>query len=274
MTTIPRRFNHRKKDWPVYEREEADRSTDPAVRAYVEDWRDAVAGQYVLTDDGLVVQIVRRQAVRGDQAKFVAYKVVTPVGSTWLKLNRRTGAVAAQTELLGRPTLARFRQTGNVTDWAVEESHKSRAKRAVIVLAKQWVYHSGRLPDEAWDLVGKAYRPDNEIPRATAKRFFMKTPEGRSMLADKLLELFGAVGIDRETAVKNLIETRKSALSNKDHKTAKEIDFRILDLLQVKEEEAASAHHALAAYDETAYDLDEGDLSRFLEEAEVLDEDE
>lgn len=251
-TALPRRFHGVARDYPVYTREEADGHADPAVRGYRRDWRRAVRGQYALTDDGYVLEVVRRDPVKTKRGKWATWRLATAVGYGFQKIDRATGAPHPGTRLTARDTLDRFRDTGLVTDWAEAEARRTRAKRAVLLLARLWIAEDGRLTDDSWAMVGQAYRPGHDGNDLNAKQFFLRSDAGRKMLGDAVDRILQEKGITPGQVLDRMTDVYEAALKRGQTKVALDVLDRMRDLLDFKREEAvATAHHLeYADYDE------------------------
>lgn len=171
--------------YPVYTPEEA-----AAARIEFRPWRDVLTPrEWGLTDDGYVTQLLACWSYTNKKGQITHLKKFT-IGRVWQNRMSKLlwGKQKEKAEKLTAPH-----------GWTHREIRRKRVKRAVKVYASFLV--AGK--DTDWDAVGRAYRPDEKIREATAKRLF-KDPKVRAMVDKEVVEILTGLGLNQEFVLKNM----------------------------------------------------------------------
>lgn len=218
MDEITRKHRTGEATYYVYSKEEA----DELGLQYVP-WKWAKTGQMALTDDGFVaVCIKRRGPYMDNKGKRWRYELVFPFCTVFS--NRKT------------LDYERYRAGDDETEsWAAKELKKPRAIRAVELYAQLMLERKGKLTDTDWKTIGAIYRPDQEIPEATAKRF-IRQAEVQRMVAQKIAQMLSDRGITPETVVDDYLDLKERAKKAKNLNIEKAVLDKFFDMLDMKPE--------------------------------------
>jgi len=135
-------------------------------------WHETKEGEYGLTDDGYV-SVCRKVYHAKDGGRIHNF----PLGRGMVNHG-------------GKPS--KLIKDAPPKHWADGETGRSRTKRAVKLYCNQLL--GGKID---WDGVGRAYRPDVEIPAATAKRLF-KQEVIQKMVDTELRKMIKDLGVNEE----------------------------------------------------------------------------
>ncbi len=272
----------------LYERSEAAAHEDAAVRAYVH-WREAdEEGQWVESDDGLVLQMLKYSVYPKTDRSRGVYRRFS-VSRAFEAQNWRPGAGGGRWVTRGNPRLLirPFLERGGFAEqrpgsWDEQEGKKGRARRGAKLLAVLWLMRTVDGKDLTladWERVGEAYRPRQTNPRATARVFF-KSEEGRRLFHRSLLEVLGVNEDDiRDEQVAMLKELFGAAKQKGKITEAMEVIDRIAAARRGQEHRAPLAAPSfpsavkgqLPPPGTSGGGVFEG-FATFVEEAEVVDE--
>tara|TARA_R110000787_G_scaffold285132_1_gene399917 strand:+ start:923 stop:1690 length:768 start_codon:yes stop_codon:yes gene_type:complete len=153
-------------------------------------WKESKAGELAISDDGYVAECLQRNKYKESE------EVVFPYGRMWISKRAR---------LLYEPhrDTGQYSQSGTRT-WVERESSLQRTKNAVKLYVNMML-GSGNID---WNLLGKAYRPDQKIPAVTVKRLF-KQKRIQSMIDDKIQEYLN----DRELNEGDVLDVIADAIT-------------------------------------------------------------
>ena len=203
---------------------------------YVLDWKKAMPGDWVLTDDDFVVELHKRK--RYVKPKVIADHFTFTFCRKFVSYKREGG------KLRGNPKLeyAPFRKmdspsyTGQTAQsWQEQEARRTRTKRVVKLYAKLFVAAEGELTEEDWIVLGRAYRPDQQVPAATVKRLF-KQERIIEMVAEELRKLLSGKGLTEDAVLDMYEGIRKRAAKLGQMGVAKSIVDVYRDMLAMKAE--------------------------------------
>jgi hypothetical protein len=221
MHTLNRTVAGEERDFYVYTQEEAD---DEGVQ--YRPWQMMTgAGQWAVSDDGYVFECCKVQKYPKPERKRIAFFLTFSCCRKWLTRHRETG------EPIGNPTLEvkefleeeAYYMT-SPEDWIDRELRTSRAQRCISMFATLFIAKDGDLTDKEWDVIGKAYRPSEKIPAASAKSLFKKQ-KTRDMANAKIAQLLNDAGVTRASVVQNMESLREKAESDGSYNTA----YRVLE---------------------------------------------
>lgn len=208
MYNIRRRFNKVVREFIIYTQDEADTEGIP-----YSPWRDAEAGGYGLTDDGFVMECLRRIPMkRGTILDFTGGRAITGLKAF---------------EFLPRYS-ARDWWSLSPSSWIQKEIRTRRAKN-VVKLYVQMVL-AGKLD---WDALGTAYRPDQKIPKATVKRLF-RQKEVKKMIAEEMSEALKALGITQKFVLEKILNAITVAEGKGDAGNMLRAAENLADMLEMK----------------------------------------
>jgi hypothetical protein len=122
-----------------------------------------------------------------------------------------------------------YSKTNPKRRWDEDESGTTRAKNTVASYAHM-LLSSGKVD---FDTLGKIYRPDQQIPAATVRRF-LKQKVAKRMIEKKLKELLKDKGVNKELAVDNVLRALHMAESKGDVNNFLKANDYLMDLLEMK----------------------------------------
>ena len=193
----------------IYTRAEAD---EKGIR-YHEDWRQGWAQDWVLTDDGFVMQIAYTNVFAGADRisiQFVAGKKIvrsTPEGdrggNETLKLEWE-----AIRDFPGGANLSAHRVQGKY-DILVRTT---RVKMAIELYVNLWIFKGGRLTRQDKAAIGRQYKPKDLAPHLAYKWLF-SLPQVHKAAMKRLSEALTDKGITFETVVDTVQLAKKIATS-------------------------------------------------------------
>jgi len=193
-------------------------------------WREVDVPCYALTDDGYVVNyLFRRDYI--DKKKRNRSLYVFSVGRVWATKSSR---------LLWEPRLVSKNYTAVGTgSWKAQEAKKTRTKNAVKLYVKMLM--AGKID---WTTIGQAYRPDQEIPRATVKRLF-KLQEVKDMVDKEIADLMKGEGLDKSYIVKTIRKAGEAAELKMDAMALLKVAERVAEFLEVSPSQKVGPSHML-----------------------------
>lgn len=218
MTIVTRRVKNsmgkfEERDFPIYERKEADDAGIP----YKEDYRDARAGDWALSTDGYVLECYRYTEARKKKGGKVKKHLVTrfysfAVGVQPITENRNTGRIEKR-DYFVKPFLDEGvgYSYASPRKWSEQESRNTRAKTAMALYTQYHVEEKGKPTWEQLLQVGDLYRPGNRMSVIHFKRF-LKTDEGQKLFMEELKKILEDKEISWESSIAKMDQTYQEAL--------------------------------------------------------------
>lgn len=256
MYELDRTVAGQDRTFKVYTLEEAEEEGIPYT-----DWRMAREGEWCRTDDDYVGECVKVQKYPKPEKNRISFFFTFSFARKWLTRNKDDGSVVGNPHLSfeDRKEKKAYWST-SAKDWVEVELQKTRAKRALNLYATLMVANEGTLTDKEWEMIGESYRPQEEIPAATARRFF-NNDRVQKVAQQKVAELFEDAGITERSVVENMEQLRKKAEEDGSYNTAYRILEKQMELLNLEERAEAAGQ------------LPSGDgQPRDIEDAKILDE--
>jgi hypothetical protein len=144
-----------------------------------------------MTDDGYVVQCLRRKPFKGN-TELVTLSIAT--------------AIVGMTKAVEWEPRRGKRAFGMGTrTWVENECGKERTKRMTRLMAKMLL-----AKEVDFDALGVAYRQDQKIPRATVK-ILLRQEEVQKMVTEELEKLLEEEGITRKSVVQDAVKAKDLA---------------------------------------------------------------
>jgi hypothetical protein len=219
-----RKFGGKPKTWLVYTRDEA---IDEGLEFVY--WREAEEGDWCLTDDGYVTQLVRRSK---------AYTEAGPSGATRCQL---TFPFCRRWEGTQELLYEDYRDS-DTPPWLREELGRERWKRALNMYARILIEKGYPMAEADMHAIGMAYRPDQRVPQATFLRV-LRYKEARDMLARELEGILEARGVTREAVVDMWKEAFDTAKETGNSATMRSVAKDLSELLDMKPKEATTGRN-------------------------------
>ena len=213
---IARKINGKESYYDVFTKEQA-----LEKRLQFTYWQEAEVGEYAITDDNYVALCYDKKDYtdkKGHSKTFV--KLICGVG--WC--NRSSKILFEKNHEYGVYT-----KTNPSRTWDKEEYGKNRAKNTITAYA-QMLLDDGKVNFET---LGQIYRPDQEVPAATVRRF-LKTKTAKKMTEEKIKEILAKKSINREFAVENIVLALKMAEQKGDVNNFLKANDYLMDLLEMK----------------------------------------
>ena len=213
---IERRINKKTGKYPVYTEEQAKQKGYDYVY-----WRQAQIGDWGLTDDGYVAECYDRKDYTDKNGKVkTLIKLTCGVGwdSGFSKIN-----------FLENHKYVVYSKTNPKRTWDEQESGTTRSKNTINTYANM-LLNNGQVD---YSVLGQIYRPDQEIPEATVRRF-LKQKVAKRMVEKKIKELLSDKSINKEFAVDNIIRVLQMAESKGDVNNFLKANDYLMDLLEMK----------------------------------------
>lgn len=217
METIHRRLGYTHRDWTVYTQAEAD-----AESVEYKPWREAKPGEWALSDDGYVAEVVRIDGPYRDGRGRDKVAVVLPYARHFSDLNHPE-----------KDKPLRFEEHREPKPWLETEMATARAKQAIAVYAQLLVDYGKVIPEEKMLQLGRMYRPDQVRPEATLKRL-LRTQEAKTMVARELAKLLSSKGITADDVVDNYVRQMGLAEQKGQLAVAKSINDKFAEMLSMK----------------------------------------
>ena len=216
MDFISRRFkknDYQNVTYPVYTEEEANNK-----EIEYKSWRECQVGDFGLSDDGYVSECIYRKKFKNNE------QVTFPYGRQWL-------SEGGKLKYIPHRETGQYTQVGVLT-WDQQEANKTRTKNAVKLYAEMMLNGDSI----NWEVIGKAYRKDQERPDLTAKRLFKKESI-QKMLDKEIQKALSDRNITQGDVLDILLEGIGVAKENKDASNilrGAEQFIKILDMLPKK----------------------------------------
>jgi hypothetical protein len=201
------------KDFIVYTKEEADRE---GIR-YVENWRTANRGDWILTDDDYVMQVI--YVIPFDDRASLIFTV----GKRIVNTNPRKGIRNSKAK---RPLLfEEYRDYPGGADFTEarvmsrndRRVRETKTKLAIELFVQLWLTRGGKLHKDDYYKIGKMYAPSDRRPDLKGD-WLLKVPEIRREVMKRLAEeitqakmSFGTVLATTDSAKRVAIEEGQSA---------------------------------------------------------------
>jgi hypothetical protein len=220
----------------IYTKAEAD-----AIPLLYVPWRDVRPEQWCETDDGYVVQCLRRKPFKG--------------GDEIVTLSIATGLVKRTKRLEWEPRRGKRAFGLGTRTWIEEECGTQRVKRVARLMAKMLMQK-----DVDFDLLGMAYRQDQKIPAATVK-VLLRNEEVQAMVTEELEKLLEEEGITRRVVVRDAVKAKELAEKMGDSGNMFKVVRwfgQLLDVDRVKPAAGRYDHGALETYAEVLDEVEQG----------------
>ena len=218
MVVIRRRYSGTVRLFNVWTRQEAD---DQGL-TYTP-WRQSQPGRWALTDDDHVAECLRLQVFTSTTGRV--RKVFTfPFGRIW-------DSPRAVMSFVERAAVGNWSAT-SAKPWVEIESRRSRTKFVVKLYIRQKL-STGKVD---YDALGKAYRPDQQVPAATVRRL-LKQPRIKEMVDDELSKIMTAHGWSPGKVAEHFNDLIAEAKKNGDCRTYRlvlEHMTKVLDMVPAK----------------------------------------
>ncbi len=216
MIKIKRRINHKTAEYSIYTKEEANNKKINYLY-----WKDCDTGDWGLTDDDYVSKCVSKKDYTDKNGNIRTFIKLT-CGVGW-------GSSFSTIKFELNHAYECYSKTNPAKDWKEQEINTTRAKNTVGAYANMLL--SGDKVD--FDKLGNIYRPDQEIPAATVRRF-LKQKVTKNMVEEKLKELLSKKSVNKEFAVDNLLRALHMAEGKGDVNNFLKANDSIMDLLEMK----------------------------------------
>jgi hypothetical protein len=184
-------------------------------------WRLASVGNWALTDDGYVSNCYNRKDYT-DRAGRVKTFIKLTCGVGW-------DTSCSKINFLENQKYGTYSKTNPKKTWQETESGKKRAKDTVSVYANM-LLSRGKVD---YTILGQVYRPDQEIPAASVRRF-LKQKVAKRMIDKKIKELLSEKSVNKEFALDNIIRALEMAETKGDVNNFLKANDYIMDLLEMK----------------------------------------
>ena len=213
---IKRRINGKTSKYFVYTKDEAHLKNLDCVY-----WKQAEVGDWAITDDDFISECYDRKTYTDKHGK----------SKTFVKLTCGVGWVSGSSRILflENHKYRTYSKTNPKRSWIDEEAGTTRARNTVTAYANML------LDSKAVDFhaLGQIYRPDQDIPAATVRRF-LKQKTAKRMVEKKIKELLSDKAINKEFALDNIIRALQMAESKGDVNNFLKANAYIMDLLEMK----------------------------------------
>lgn len=192
MDKVERRFRDKPGIYTVYTKEEAD-----TEKIEYSPWRDTKEGEWGLTDDGFVMELVRKKTY-ADRNGYSKTFMNFSAGATW---DNNTTVF----EYLPRKEHKAW-GVSKAQPWDTKEARKTRTKNVVKTYVRQMMSSS---PIDYF-MLGKMHQPAAKLPVLHMKRL-LKTEGVRKLVNKEIDELLVDLGITKKFALEILMEAVESA---------------------------------------------------------------
>jgi histone H3/H4 len=213
---IKRRIKGKTANYPVYSKDEAINNKIEFVY-----WKQAEAGDWALTDDNYVSECFDRKSYT-DRSGHVKTFIKLTCGVGW-------DSSFASINFLENHKYGVYSKTNPKRKWDEQESGTTRAKNTVSAYANM-LLNNGQVD---YTVLGQMYRPDQQIPEATVRRF-LKQKVAKKMVEKKIKELLTDKSINKEFALDNIVRALQMAESKGDVNNFLKANDYLMDLLEMK----------------------------------------
>lgn len=210
-----------RKKWPVYTAEEA---TEKGI-VFSPVRQDMKAGEYVLSDDGFVAEIVRVNGPYKNSKVGTKHEYILPY------CRRFSKGTSKDLNFLDFWDVGVFcwhapKRTSSY------EVRRPNFKKAMKRFAFLYITQKGIISEEQIVEVGKVYRPDDPLPGASFKRM-LKTTEAKSMLNSELKGLMEEHGVSPGIVIKQHQRIIDLAIRDGQFSVAEKANGRFMDMLDL-----------------------------------------
>lgn len=227
-----RRFGGTPRKWAVYSKEEA----DEAGIEYVP-WREAEEGEWALTDDNYVCQVVRKTGPHRENGRGLSrHNITLPFCRRW---------VGTQ-ELL----YSEYRRSG-MRPWLEDELKTERFKRALNLYARLLLEKGYPLSEADMHAVGMAYRADQKIPAASFQRI-IRYEAAKQMLAKELESILAERGVTKESVISMYQQAFAEAEKTGNSATMRSVAKDLSEMLDMKPDKKVEHGIELSSLDWSA----------------------
>ncbi len=181
-------------DYHVYENKKAFRKDYPKIKL-LKDWRDGHAGDWVITDDGQVTQIVLRNTMYNTGRKIKNEVVKTLLGMAWVRPDGK---------LHGKPA-------SSISSFTKRDAKEARKKRN-IPTHQEYIFaeyiSAGVSPVQSYLT---AFATDNTLYADRASRMLLSTKRVQHLVRKEIEEKAHALGISHSWILeqfKDIIQKR------------------------------------------------------------------
>lgn len=210
---MTRHFGGVSKEWAIYSVEEAENEGIEYVH-----WKIARKGDWALTDDGFVCEVVRSKKFKPKGNKSSRYELTFPFVRCFSTQRR-----------------LEYEEFQNMTTpvWLREEMQKGRTKRVVKLFAKAMLEHGRFLPEDVLKGIAVQYRPDVANPTAQFLRL-LKRPEVWTMIHEDVSRLLSTSGLDPEKILDMYKESFEVAKETKNAAAMRAVAKDLADMAGMK----------------------------------------
>ena len=191
MDRVERKFRDNPGIFTVYTKDEADKEGIEYVQ-----WRNAEEGDWSLTDDGFVMELVRTNKYtdhKGGTKQFMTFSA----GATW-------DGATARFEYLPRKKYKAW-GSSKPQNWDEKEARKSRTKRTAKVYVHQLL--AGKVD---LNMLGKLHSPNSKKPAFHMKQL-LKTEAVRKLVDKEIDLILVDAGVTKQFAIQILLEAVDAA---------------------------------------------------------------
>lgn len=191
MDKVKRNFRENPGVFTVYTKDEADK--EDIKYKY---WRKASAGDWALTDDNFVMELIRAKTYTdeyGVSKQFMTFSA----GCTW-------DSPSSDFEYLPRKKYKAW-DVSKPQSWDEKEAKKNRTKRTAVVYAHQLL--AGKVD---LGMLGKLHNPGSKKPAYHMKQL-LKTEGVRKLVSKEIDVILEDIGVTKQFAIEILMEAVEAA---------------------------------------------------------------
>ena len=191
MDKVKRKFKDNPGVFTVYTKDEADKENID-----YKPWRHAEVGDWALTDDGFVMELIRANSY-SDQYGVKKQFMTFSAGCTW-------DGPSVKFEYLPRKKYKQW-DASKPQSWDEKEAKKNRTKRTAQVYAHQLL--AGKVD---LGMLGKLHNPGSKKPAYHMKQL-LKTEGVRKLVSKEIDVILQDMGVTKQFAVEILMEAVEAA---------------------------------------------------------------
>lgn len=191
MDKVERKFKENPGVFTVYTKDEADKEGIKYVS-----WRKAKPGDWALTDDGFVMELIRAKTYTDDYGISKQYMTFS-AGCTW-------DGPSVDFEYLPRKKHKAW-DVSKPQSWDEKEAKKGRTKRTATLYAHQLL--AGKVD---LGMLGKLHNPGSKKPAYHMKQL-LKTEGVRKLVSKEIDLILQDMGLTKEFAVQILMQAVEAA---------------------------------------------------------------
>lgn len=202
-----------KKEYPKEEiltKEEAD-----VRKIHYKRWYECEPGEYGLTDDGYVLYTRRKRLLAGPRGSAWIFGYKHVASKAWTGNGKHTHFSYGDSQIAGQ-------------HWVTQELGKKRTRDVIRTYVTMLL--TGTVD---WDVLGRMYRPDQQIPRATVKRLF-KQEKVKDLIRQEVTQALAKKNISEESVLDMYIEAHGVAKSKQDAATMTRVAEDLTEILDMK----------------------------------------